>query len=239
MINTVLFDLDGTLLPMDIDEFIKNYFHAMQVKFSTSGWDVEKLMSGVIQSTKAMIKNDGKETNEKVFWDTFTKVTGWDQTMVEEDFEAFYQNDFKLLEKLTGKNENMIEAVRLLKEKGYRLLLTTNPLFPQMAVNERLCWAGLDPNDFDIKTSYEDYHACKPNVRYFEEVISNCNLKIEQCMMVGNDSLEDGVVETLGISLYLVEDNLIHREETPLHSKWHGSSDEFLLFVKKMENIKK
>ena len=40
-ITTVLFDLDGTLLPMELEEFTNTYFGLLAKKaapFSSSGW---------------------------------------------------------------------------------------------------------------------------------------------------------------------------------------------------------
>lgn len=234
MMNTVLFDLDGTLLPMNLDVFIKVYFDALGKHFTNYGYDYETILNAVITGTKAMLANDGKQTNESVFWQQFEASSSLGKEDVQEAFEHFYTDVFPTLNAVTRQNENMIKSVRLLKEKGYTLLLTTNPMFPKEAVEARLHWAGLEPDLFTMMTSYENCCATKPNVLYYEEVIKKQNLKIEECMMVGNDSKEDGVIETLGIPLYLIEDDLIHREETPLQSKWHGSSASFYAFVEKL-----
>lgn len=237
MINTILFDLDGTLLPMDLDEFVKIYFDSLGKKFAQLGYDYEVILKGVIAGTKTMIKNDGTTTNEEVFWNAFKDVTGISKKECEEDFTNFYQNEFTTLSKYTKQNKYMCEAVNELARKGYRLLLTTNPMFPKMAVEERVRWAGIDSNLFTIMTSYEYCHYTKPNVNYYKEVIEKENLVLEKCMMVGNDSLEDGVIETLGIPLYLITDYLIHRDNEPLKSKWHSNSEQFLQFVKELPDL--
>ncbi|NBK97455.1 MAG: HAD family hydrolase [Erysipelotrichia bacterium] len=238
MIKTILFDLDGTLLPMDLDAFIKVYFQALQIKFAKLGYDHELILKGVIAGTKAMIKNDGSMRNEEVFWQTFTQVTNISKKACEHDFEAFYKDEFVLLGKHTSQSNNMCEALKLLSEKGYRLLLTTNPMFPKMAVEERVRWAGVDASLFSMMTSYEYCHYTKPNIHYYEEVIQKENLKVEECMMVGNDTIEDGVIESLGIPLYLVEDHLINRNNDPIRSTWHGTSESFLTFVKALPSLK-
>lgn len=239
MVNTVLFDLDGTLLPMDLEEFIQHYFHAIKKAFASSKWDSEILLAGIWEGTNAMLANDGKFTNETIFWNAFTKKSGIKKEEIAVAFETFYDHEFKSVEKVTSKNENMIKAVKILKQKGYRLVVATNPLFPQVAVKERLSWAGLNVNDFDLLTSFETFHYCKPNPKYFEEVLEKLHLHKEECMMVGNDSLEDGVMETLGVPVYLIEDHLIHRDDTALTSYWHGSSDAFLIYVNAMKDLTK
>lgn len=238
MIKTVLFDLDGTLLPMDLDEFIKYYFHFIKEKFDTLRGNGDEILNGVIAGTKAMMKNQGKASNEEAFWKTFVETVRIDKEEIESEFESFYRNEFTQLEKLCKRSDNMVEAVKCLREKGYRLLLTTNPMFPKIAVEERLRWSGINPDSFDLITSYEYCHATKPSIKYYEEVIQTMNLNIEECMMVGNDTEDDGVVEQLGIPLYLIEDHLINRNNESLKSKWHSSSQEFLKFVKALPKLK-
>lgn len=239
MIDTVLFDLDGTLLPMDLDEFIKFYFKKLLEKMTTIGYDAKVIRKGVLEGTNAMIQNQGNLTNENVFWNTFCEHTGIAREDCESDFDDFYRDEFDAIGACCEQSEAMIRAVQILHAKGYRLLLTTNPLFPKIAVEKRIQWAGLKANVFSLITSYEDFHYTKPNIGYYKEVIELENLTIENCMMVGNDSLEDGVIETLGIPLYLIEDHLIHREDTPLQCHWHGTSTDFLKKVETMPDLRK
>lgn len=46
-ITTVLFDLDGTLLPMDQDVFIKDYFGRLARKLAPYGYEPKKLIEAV------------------------------------------------------------------------------------------------------------------------------------------------------------------------------------------------
>ena len=73
--KTVLFDLDGTLLPMDQDEFIKAYFGGLATKLVPFGYEPNKLIQGIWAGTKAMVTNDGAMTNEARFWQTFARYT--------------------------------------------------------------------------------------------------------------------------------------------------------------------
>ena len=74
--NTVLFDLDGTLLPMDQEAFIRLYFGALTQKFAPHGFEPEKLIQGLWAGMKAMQQNNGSQTNEEAFWQAFTVVAG-------------------------------------------------------------------------------------------------------------------------------------------------------------------
>jgi len=54
-------------------------------------------------------------------------------------------------------------------------------------------------------------HFCKPNLEYFEEVLSFIDRKPEECLMVGNDVEEDLAAGALGMKTYLVEDFILDR----------------------------
>lgn len=236
--NTILFDLDGTLLSMDLDEFISHYFGLVVSRFKDSQYDEKKIIKSILAGTEAMQKNDGTKRNEEVFWDVFQETTGIERQEIEGDFEAFYKNDFQEIEKAVSQNKAMIEAVDILKEKGYRLICATNPLFPDIASASRLKWSGVDTSAFDFVTTYEDFSYAKPNVEYFKEVLTKYDVDQERCIMVGNDSLEDGIIETINVPVYLIDDHLIHRDDTPVKSTWLGNSTAFLELVKDLPNIK-
>ena len=75
-IKAVLFDLDGTLLPMNMDEFVKTYFTLLSKRMAEFGYDPKELTATIWAGTKAMMKNDGKVTNETVFWQAFADKYG-------------------------------------------------------------------------------------------------------------------------------------------------------------------
>ena len=56
-ITTILFDLDGTLIPFDQEEFIKAYFYNLAKKFVPMGYDNDNLPYGLEIMTKT-----GKDT---------------------------------------------------------------------------------------------------------------------------------------------------------------------------------
>ena len=76
MITTILFDLDGTLLPMDQEVFVKDYLGRMAAFLAPHGYDAQSLIKAVWAGTGAMVKNEGKAKNEDVFWQVFNSVIG-------------------------------------------------------------------------------------------------------------------------------------------------------------------
>ena len=55
-ITTVLFDLDGTLLPMDNDVFTKVYFKLLVQKLAPYGYEQQELVDAIWSGTAAMVK---------------------------------------------------------------------------------------------------------------------------------------------------------------------------------------
>ena len=234
--KNILFDLDGTLLPMDIDLFTKQYVGSIVEFMSKNGRNGKLIANAVFKGVIAMGQNTGAVTNEVAFWNAFKEESGIDKKDIEDEFMVFYETVFDSVDSGV-QSPNMIEAVSVLKEKGYKLYLTTNPLFPSIATQKRVKWAGLDINDFEIVTTYEDFSHCKPSTAYYQEVIDRCHLDIKECMMVGNDVKEDGVVETMGIPVYLVNDYLLNKYNLEINSTYLGTSQEFLGFVKSLPNV--
>ena len=75
-IKAVLFDLDGTLLPMDYDGFLKLYFGNLAKRLAKYGYDPDMLVKNIWTGTKAMVMNDGSCMNENKFWDVFAEIYG-------------------------------------------------------------------------------------------------------------------------------------------------------------------
>ena len=235
MISTILFDLDGTLLQMDQDEFINAYFSALATYFAKTEYDEKLILNGVMKGTKAMFTNDGTCTNEELFWKLFYSVTKISKEEIEPQFTHFYTTVFPQLKASTTTNVEAQKCIQILKEKNYRLILATNPLFPAMATRQRVEWADLNPDDFYMITTYENSSLCKPNPAYFKEILKTLDIKENECFHVGNDAYEDGCIQTLGVPCYLITDNLINKQNTDLNTfHWHGTFDEF---IKICENL--
>lgn len=75
-ITTVLFDLDGTLLPMKQEDFMKTYFEGLVRKLAPHGYEKDSLIASILAGTKAMVKNNGDKLNEEAFWDVFSALLG-------------------------------------------------------------------------------------------------------------------------------------------------------------------
>ena len=237
MIKAVLFDLDGTLLPMDQEVFIKAYFGGIAKRLAPYGYEHEKLISAIWRGTGAMLKNDGKKTNEAVFWDKFAEIFGESARDDEPYFEEFYVNDFDEVKAVCGFTPKAKEVVELIKSLGFRTALATTPIFPAIATKKRMMWAGLSPEDFELYTTYENSHYCKPSVEYYREVAGALNVAPCECLMVGNDVGDDMPAAELGMRVFLLTDCLINKENKDITSYPHGGFDELFEFLKALVQI--
>lgn len=234
MITTILFDLDGTLLPMVQEEFVEDYAKRLAKKLYPHGYEPKKLIDAVWKGMEHMIKNDGKATNEEVFWKIFSRELGSEIREKEDVFLDFYEHEFQEVAKSCGYNAEAKETIGRLKEKGYRLVLATNPVFPSVATHSRIRWAGLTPSDFEYITTYENSCRCKPNLRYYEDIMEYIGCRTHECLMVGNDVSEDMVTESLGMKVFLLTDCLINRGAKDISGYPQGSFAELLAYVEKL-----
>ena len=231
-VQVVLFDLDGTLLPMDQDVFVKYYFGLMAKHLAPYGYESEALVKAIWQGTAEMVKNNGEKTNEAVFWNCFTSLFGKNARKDEPHFDAFYREKFDQVAVSCGKNEKAAEVIALCREKGLRTVLATNPIFPAVATESRMKWAGLSPDDFEFYTTYENSCYCKPNPEYYKEIFAKLGCECSDCIMVGNDVEEDMIAQTVGMKVFLLTDCLLNKKERDISVYPHGGFSALLEYVK-------
>lgn len=204
MIKTVMFDLDGTLLPFVQDEFIKYYFGGLCKKLAPYGYDPDSVVKYVWKGTGAMIKNDGSRLNSEAFWETF-RAAFPDKPDVREICDEFYTKEFDAVKQCLKHVPDHKPMIERLKSAGAELVLATNPIFPECAVATRLEWVGLSESDFAYITNYDNSTFCKPNTKYYEELLKRLGRQPADCLMIGNSVGEDILpTKALGIESFLV-----------------------------------
>ncbi len=232
MIKNILFDLDGTLLPMDNDEFAKGYLGMLAQKMAPYGYEPKEFVASIWKATEAVYKNDGTKLNEKVFWDNFSALLG-DRVLNDYDkFSEFYAKDFSNAKKYCGYNAVVPNVIETLKAKGFKLVLATNPIFPEVATNERIRWAGIKKDDFVYCSTHENSHFSKPNPKYYIELTEKLSINPDECLMVGNDVYEDAVAaSSVGMKTFLITDYLINRKNIDISSYPQGNFNDLINFI--------
>lgn len=237
MKKVILFDLDGTLLPMDQEDFTKAYFHSLIKKLAQLGLpaqtpDEQKALANAVWAgTYAMLKNDGSCTNEERFFATFSAVIEEDVSHLKPALEEFHKNEFHSVSKVCSKNPIVPKIISKLKENGYRVAVATNPLFPLLANEARLSWAGLSLADFEFCTCYENSRFCKPSLDYYKEILRVLDVSAEDCIMVGNDVGDDMPAKELGMDVFLITDCLINSQKRDINEFPHGSWTDFVEYL--------
>lgn len=230
-ITTVLFDLDGTLLPMDLEVFVKDYLGRIAAKLAPHGYDPKQLVDTIWRGTGAMVMNDGSKSNEEAFWALAVGVHGDKIVKDKHLFDRFYEEDFDKIKAVCGYHPAAAQIVHRLKERGFRVVLATNPIFPARATQWRIQWAGLTPEDFALYTTYENSRYCKPNLNYYRDILQQLSVKPEECLMVGNDVGEDMVARELGMQVFLLTDCLINKTGADISDYPHGGFDALAQFL--------
>ncbi len=232
--KAILYDMDGTLIPMDMKEFTDGYFKFLAAKLKPYGIEADKLIASVWKGTAAMVRNDGSCKNMDAFWKCFLELTGITDESIKEVCDEFYSNEFRQAKMFTQDNPLAAEAVRISHEKAPIVALATNPLFPMAGQITRMSWVDLTPDDFDLVTSYETDSYCKPNPQYFITVCDRLGVKPSECLMIGNDEEEDMYACTsIGMNGYLVTDTMIASKEHP----WDGPKGTFKELVEMLKSL--
>jgi FMN phosphatase YigB (HAD superfamily) len=211
--RTALFDLDGTLLPVELDFFLKHYMDALAQKF-VSVMARDAFHRALLGATYETINNlDPGTSNLDAFASAFTRRAklGWDA--VWPTIRAYYADEYPELRRYVPPATCAASVVARCLEDGWDIVLATQPLFPEVAVRERMKWCGVESYPWRLVTTLDNMHFCKPHLEYYAEVLEKASLDPSRCVMIGNDMQEDMVAKKLGMKTYLVEDFLLDSGE--------------------------
>ena len=229
--RAVLFDLDGTLLPLDQDEFTKVYMQLIAGKMAPL-IEGKRFVEQLWASTAAMVADVRPDfTNKQVLDAHLCAGLGIAEGVLMPVFDDFYAQEFQLLKAVAYPATAAREAVAAVLSQGLRAVVATNPLFPLTAIRQRLEWAGIADLPFALVTSYETSHYCKPQLAYYREILALIGCRPEECLMVGNDVEEDLVAAELGLKTFLVTDWLINRKAATPAPDYRGSLAELAAFL--------
>lgn len=193
MTTTFLLDMDDTLLANDMDVFVPKYLGAFSA-FAAPYVDPETFVMVLLSATEKMVKNRNPgRTLKDAFDAAFFPVLRLDKQQFSKLADQFYAEIYPGLQKYTGQIEGAAEFVNQLFKRGDQVAITTNPLFPLTAIEQRLEWAGVSPAlyDFALITSYEDFHFSKPESAFYAEVLIKLGWEKGDVLVVGDDLERD------------------------------------------------
>ncbi len=213
-LKAILFDLDGTLIDVDLSQFIPGYLKLLANSVAHL-IPPKKMVPAILKASEFVNNNDGKIPNEEAFSNAFFPVEGYERDEIQPLFTKFYEEDFKKLKKFTKKKPEARKVIQTAFNKDYKVVIATTPVLPLTAIEQRLDWAGIGDFPYDLITSIENSCATKPNLLYYQLIFKHLNLSAKECMMVGDED-KDMVCANLGSQPFLVNSS-----NTNLSSETH------------------
>lgn len=209
MYQAIFFDMDETLLMMDEKKFLEEYLRRVAEFFEVKMPGQGKRAAKIVATGGEMLRKPHPGvTNEQFFWDFLEQNSEWKRVELEPLFLQFYQEEFGKIEAAQKADRTIIEIVETLVQKGYPLIIATNPMLPEPANKHRVVWAGLEHIPWLDVTGYEHYCSCKPDPQYFLEICDRFGYQPEQCLMIGNSMIEDMGAKEAGLDFYLLLDQV-------------------------------
>ena len=207
-ISTLLFDLDNTLILFDEQAFIPVYGKQVHAYFIEEIPSYEVFMKLFLQSTHSMLQKvpQGFTNNEK-FAANFAPKVNLSEEEIWKRFIHFYENGFDKLKDIIKTAPKAQELLLFASKHFDNIVAATNPLFPAIANEKRLEWGGISSAIIPWLeiTSADNYYYAKPHLEYYEELLKNINKTPSECLMVGNDEVNDMVAGQLGIQTFLIK----------------------------------
>ena len=207
MIKAVLFDLDDTLLRLNLAAFIARYV-AGATRLLADVARTSPVAIGVpyARAFLAMDAQDREDslTNERLFHQSFRAATGipLDDPVIA-DLMTYYES--QIVPGFSGglvaarPVEGARAAIEAVHDAGLVCALATNPTFSLACDRARMGWAGVAEDDFALISTYANSTRCKPSVRYYQEFANQLGVRLEECLMVGNDAVRDIVRPSCGL----------------------------------------
>lgn len=199
MIKAVLFDMDDTLLDINLTAFMALYTA-----------DVSRMLAYICDKPTVTVAHacargylamDSKDradglTNAELFAREVERRCGvplHDPAIV--DAITCYETD--VLPKKHGgivqarPMPGGVEAIEAVCDLGLTVALATNPCLTEQCNRTRMAWGGFADAPFARISHLENSTRLKPSARYYEEFVSSLGLAPNECLMVGNDSKRD------------------------------------------------
>jgi len=223
MFDAILFDLDDTLLRNEMNAFINAYFGTLMPKIAALYPDAN-IREAIMTATRSMIDSkDGEKTLRDVFIAKFQALTGLDFAEVEPLFLNYYENEYCQVAGVTSPLEHARAALHAAQKVTPNIVLATIPIFPLIAIEERMRWAGIADFPFALVTSFEMMHASKPHPEYYAEIARHLNCAPEACLMIGNDYHDDMIAKAVGMKTFLVTDFAQRADQKKFEPDYKGS----------------
>jgi FMN phosphatase YigB (HAD superfamily) len=219
-LSAILFDLDGTLLNMDFEKFVPQFYSLFAQKFSSLS--DENLALKLMEINNLMKLNDGTRTNFQLFKDEFYPIVSRPPLEIDALISDFFQNDFNKLRDCITEVPHARVLLELCFDRGYDVVIATNPIFPKVAAQQRLYWVGLDDFDYKLIAGYETSSAAKPNLIFFEEILTTIKKSAHESLMVGDMDM-DMIAAKIGCPTFWISNDHLDLDPSTPPPTYSGS----------------
>ena len=212
MLKAVLFDLDNTLILFEEVSFLQGYYPVLAARFQgifPDGQFAERLM----QATVALRKGDGTKINRQLFIEVFCHGIDVDRADIWQRFEQFFSLDFDLFRDAVTATPGAGKVFRHVLDRGLKIVVATNPIWPLVVQKKRLAWAGLGDIDIDLITHIDNMSYCKPQLGYFSQICRLIAVRPGECLMVGDDPANDMVAARTGMKTFQTTDSRAYSQK--------------------------
>ncbi|MFX1375353.1 MAG: HAD family hydrolase [Promethearchaeota archaeon] len=237
-IKTILFDLDGTLLDIELDKFVSQYVNLLAQRVAHL-IPPKKFIPKILEASRAVEKNNGQYSNEEVFENIFFPVGGYSREEIQPFFDEFYKNDFPELRQYARRKPTARKVVQTAFDKGFKVVIATTPLLPATAIEQRLEWAGVKDFPYHLITTLENSYSSKSisNLLYYEQILDRIGNPAESCLMVGDEE-KDIISARLGIHTFLVNSPFTKLNINIPEPNYRGSLDDLHNLIYNSEYIR-
>ena len=235
--RAILFDLDGTLLQVDMRRYIPAYVQGLAatiadtVPHSEAGRTLLGLVHHLLQ------RDSGDESNNSWYLQHAAQTFGMTPQLLSERFATYFASGLTALDPLMSPTPAARRLAETCIAKGWKVVIATNPVFPQPVIDSRLRRAGLADLDLALVTTSDNSRRCKPNPAYFADIMARLDLNPEQCLMVGNDTGHDLAARQAGIATFLVDTWMIDRAGGDFVSDYRGNHATLQQFLENLANV--
>ncbi|KAF0112306.1 MAG: hypothetical protein FD147_179 [Chloroflexi bacterium] len=238
MTLTLLIDLDDTLLTNPLESFMPAYIKLLS-DYLAPFVPASRMVPQLLYATDKMISKDlPAKTLEETFDADFYASLGLIKNDLVEPLDTFYTQNFQKLQSVTKQKPEALRIVEYAVSKKHTIVVATNPLFPQKAIQSRLAWAGFPPDNtpFQFITSYENMHFAKPNPAYYAEILGLLGWPLQPFCMIGN-SLTDDILpaSSLGMPGFLVDGKDSDLPENIAQGSRAGTLDKVIPWLDELE----
>ncbi len=205
MLEAVLLDLDNTLILYDEIEYYHDYFEKIHHSFEDI-FELDALKDRLVAGTLSLGSSKGEQSNRDQFMTVFASGHLEKRENLWRRFMKFYGNGYSEMGRNVSVPEGLHAGLLRLRQTGLKLVIASNPIFPVLAQQVRVRWGGLKPEWFDLFTSIENMRYVKPGTNYFLQACSLIGIAPENCLMVGNDPVNDMAAAGAGLRTYRTTD---------------------------------